>query len=150
VVGVVQQLAGDADEVAQSGVVRDDAGVVERADGAGDLVGEAHEVFLAPHLAQGLPASQGLDELDDIQRSSGVVECAHRLVDRRVCRPEEPRAVLDDRHDVGDHARIDQHRAQQRHLGLDRVWREPVEQLVQHRSIPPRAPLRRSPRASPR
>ncbi len=118
--------SGRADEVPQDGLALDDAPVVLGMDRGGDRVHEAGQVRRAPHFGQPIATSELLAERDQIDRLALGVEREHGLVDVGVLGPIEV-GGLEEVPDAQDGIRIDEDRAQDALLGLDRLRRELVD-----------------------
>ncbi len=131
VVGVIDDLPAGGDERAQAVLVGDDLGKVHRRGGARCLGGELLEIAHPADVGELLPIAQGLGEEHEVAGLLLVVGLDQGLVDRRVGLAIEGLGRLDDPDDLVDHRGLDDHGAEQGHLGKLRVRRRLVEELIE-------------------
>ena len=127
-VGVSKSLPRGRDQLAKRGLLADDSSVARRVGRRRHTLREMHEVVETTDLVEQPLIHQHLVDLDDVDARGAVVATHHEIEDDRVRWPVEVVPVLDDADDVRHHRRIEEHGAEQRDLGFDRMRRDGVRQ----------------------
>ena len=132
VVGVAGALVRGVDDVGRrtdqptpKRGIGHDLGVVGGSGRGRHLVDQIAQVQRATHIVQDAGAPQGIDGRDDVDGLALGEEHTERLIDLAVGRTVEV-VCLEDLDDVGHRFGGQEHRAQDRSLGIEVLWGHPV------------------------
>ena len=121
-----RDLARGGDQVAEHRLALDDPRVVLDVHRGGDHVHHRRQVRRPAHGIQPLAAGELVPQRDKVDRLALCVQREHRLVDVGVLLPIEVGRVEEVR-DLQDRVGVDQQRAKDALLGVDRLRRELVD-----------------------
>jgi len=127
-VGLVHNPRGAADQVAQHRLVTDDLRVVLRVDVRRDALGELDDVVHAADLRQQSAALEFVAHHDEVDRLILIVQFDKGLEEKPVILPVKPVRLVrpDEPQDGADGVAVQHHRAQEAHLRLDALRRDPL------------------------